>query len=127
MKIKTIPTGQYHPLEIHGEVVNGFDLSEFPEGAKFVGNIDTSNAGVYHVERIKGELHIAVGQCDLAYECEPTNGSHDWAGTGEWIDAADYDPDRCYIVATSAPDDAEYVKRDNGWTVVVSQQEELTP
>lgn len=128
MKIKVIPTGQYHPLKINGEVVNGFDLSGFPEGAKFVGNIDTSNAGVYHVERIKGELYITVGQRDLAYECEPTNGSHDWTDADEWINAADYDPDRCYIVATNAPEDAEYVKRDNGWTVVVPQpQGEQTP
>lgn len=110
------------------ERVGNFDLSQFPEGAKFIGNEDTLLEGIYNVERIDGELHVTVGQCGLAYECQPTNGSHDWSGTDEWIDAADYDPDRCYIIASGAPEGAEYVKRADGWTVVVPQLNgELTP
>ena len=130
MKIKFIPVGTCGVIDltISESTVNGFDLSPFPEGAKFFATEETLAAGIRCVDRIDGELYITVGQCGLAYECQPMNGSHDWSGTDEWIDAADYDPDRCYIVATSAPEGAEYVKRADGWTVVVPQPNgELTP
>lgn len=130
MKIKFIPVGTCGVIDltISESTVNGFDLSPFPEGAKFFATEETLAAGIRCVDRINGELHVTVGQCGLTYECQPTNGSHDWSGTDDWTDAADYDPAKCYIVATSAPEGAEYVKRDNGWTVVVPQpQGEPTP
>lgn len=130
MKLKLIPVSAcgVTELTLSVEMVNGFDLSPFPEGAKFTATEGTLSAGIRNVDRVDGELHVTVGQCGLAYECQPITGSHDWSGTDGWIDAADYDPDRCYIVATSAPEGAEYVKRADGWTVVVPQPNgELTP
>lgn len=109
---------------VSGSTVNGLDLSAFPEGASFVGNEETHNAGIFNVERNNGELQVTIGQCGLAYECSSMSGSYDWRGSEELIDAADYDPDKCYIRAASAPEGAEYVKRDNGWTVVVPAEEE---
>ncbi|MBT2772919.1 hypothetical protein J7J47_11865 [Halomonas sp. ISL-60] len=108
---------------VAGEVVNGLDLSVFPEGATYTGSDVTLTAGIYNVERINGELFVTLGQCCVAYECSTVNGSHDWAES-EWINSADYDPSNCYIVATSAPPAAEYVKRENGWTVKMPDLEE---
>lgn len=127
MKLKIKAQDQSLSLATHnimGNVVNSFDLSEFPEGARFVGDDDTRAAGINDVARLGGVLHVTLGQCGLPYECQPTGGSYDWHGTGEWIDAEDYDPNRCYIVATSAPEGAEYIKRENGWTVALPQAEE---
>ena len=125
MKMKFIAKGEPQPrLVLNDEVVNGLGFSNFPEGAKLSVSALVDSAGIYNAERIDGVLHIVVGQCGLAYNCQPVNGSHDWHGTGEWIDVADYDPNRCYIVATSAPEEVEYVKRENGWTVMLLQIEE---
>lgn len=130
MKVKIIPvsTCGVSNLTILGETVNSFDLSPFPEGAKFFATEETMALGIRNVNRVNGELQVTVGQYVLPYECQADGGPEDWVGTDEWIDAADYDPAKCYIVATSAPEGAEYVKRDNGWTVVVPQPVgELTP
>ncbi|MGE6778258.1 hypothetical protein ACQKFL_11525 [Vreelandella titanicae] len=104
--------------------INNVDLSSFPEGGRFTGDSETLAKGIMNVERINGELHVTLGQPYLSYECQPVNGSHDWRGTGDWIDAADYDPDQCYIVPISAPPGATCVKRENGWTVAMPQTEE---
>ncbi|MGP5324925.1 hypothetical protein [Vreelandella titanicae] len=126
MKLLITDKPIHHDYVISGSVINGIDLSVFPAGAIFRGNDSTNAAGIYNVELIDGELYVTLGQHGLPYECEPVNGSHDWFGTGEWINAGDFDPEYCYIVATAAPDDAEYVKRAEGWTVnvpVVEQEE----
>lgn len=115
-------------LIISGTVINGFDLSQFPEGATFKSNDDTNVAGIHHIERTSAGLFVTLSQRVNAYECQPVDGGHNWEDTREWIDAADYDPHRCYIVATSAPEGAEYVKRETGWTVTLPQvEEEPTP
>ncbi|WP_311064104.1 hypothetical protein [Halomonas sp. DWK9] len=111
-------------INIDGTTVNGFDLSQFPVGATFMGNDDTDAAGIHHVKRTDDKFFVTLAQRVSAYECQPKNNSHDWEDTGDWIDAADYDPDRCYIVAKSAPQGAEYVKRENGWTVTLLEMEE---
>lgn len=127
MKLLIVDKPIHHDYTISGEVINGIDLSIFPADATFKGNADTDAAGIYNVERIDGELYITLGQHGLLYECTPVNGSHDWLGTSEWMDADDYDPEQCYIVATAAPDDAEYVKRAEGWTVKVPVVEPEEP
>ncbi|MFJ5538527.1 hypothetical protein [Vreelandella titanicae] len=114
--------GADNAYEISGEIVNGFDLSGFPNDAKFIPNETTLAAGIVGVKRIDGELRVTLIQSGMPYECEPTNGQHNWAES-DWIDAANYDPAQCYIVATSAPEGAEYVKRDDGWTVVLPKPE----
>jgi hypothetical protein len=124
MKIKILSDRAHHPISLNGDVVNGFDLSTFPEGAHFSASDEMTEAGIYGVERIDGELYVTLGQYGLNYECPSLRGGSDWHGTGEWIDASDYDPDRCYIVATSTPEGAEYVRRENGWTVVMPETEE---
>lgn len=126
--VNAAPYGSVATNNIKGEMVNGIDLSNFPEGGTLILSADILAAGIYDVERINGVLHVTIGQCGLPYECHYVNGEIEWHGTGEWIDAADYDPSRCYIVATSAPEGAEYVKRENGWTVTLPQvEEEPTP
>lgn len=124
MKLLIADKPQHHDYVINGSVINGIDVALFPEGATFTGDETTAAAGIYNVERINGELHVTLGQRGLLYECAPTNRSHDWLGTGEWIDAADYNPESCYIVATSAPEGAEYLRRPDGWTVVLPEPEE---
>ncbi|MBS3670211.1 hypothetical protein [Vreelandella boliviensis] len=124
MKINIVSDRLYHGISINGDVVNGFDLSSFPEGAHFSASDEMTDAGIYGVERIDGELYVTLGQYGLNYECPSSSGGHDWRGTGEWIDADEYDPDRCYIVATSAPEGAEYMRRQNGWTVAMPETEE---
>lgn len=124
MKLRFL-AAPFQPLTyaISGTVINGFDLSIMPEDAEFLGSEDLRSAGIVNVEWINSELCVTLAQKGTTYECQPVSGSHDWRGTGEWVDAADYDPDHCYIVATSAPEGAEYVKRENGWTVVLPEQE----
>jgi hypothetical protein len=124
MKIKILAGAYFGGIEIVGNSVNGFDLSSFPSNGSFRTSEDMLSAGICNVEMIEGELIVSLIQQGGAYECQPVNGSHDWRGTGEWIDAADYDPAHCYIVATAAPEGAEYVKRDSGWTVVMPQPTE---
>ncbi|MGP7732921.1 hypothetical protein [Oceanimonas smirnovii] len=123
MKLKFKAFGTKQPVcnVIEGRV-NNFDISEFPEGGQFVGNDATLAAGIYDASRINGELFVTVAQCGLAYQCTPINGSHDWAES-DWIDAANYNPDTCYIIATSAPESAEYHRTDDGWTVKLPEQE----
>ncbi len=129
MKLRIIPKGVSQPtVIINHHVINGVDVSGLPEGAVFIRSPETDAAGIFDIRRSQGELHVTIAQHALAYECSPINGSHNWQGTDEWIDAADYDPNRCYIVATSAPEGAEYVKRENSWTVTLPQvEEEPTP
>lgn len=126
MFIKFIPRRLNFDYQIDPSgAISGLDLSVFPEGAAFTGSEETRHLGIFGVENVEGELYVTLCQSGLGYECQPADGNHFWH-EGDWIDAADYDPERCYIVATSAPDDAEYVKRDNGWTVTVPAQEEET-
>lgn len=122
MKIKFLAT-RVAPLNhsISGSAVNDIDISAFVEGSRFTGNDDTRAAGIVNMYWEGGDLHIVLGQKYTRYEI-PTNRQY-WSES-DWIDVADYDPDRCYIVATTAPENAEYVKRDNGWTVVVPETEE---
>lgn len=108
---------------ISHEEVNGFDLSQFPEGGRFIGTAAMHAAGIWDMERIDGVLYVTLGQRGLAYECNPTGNSQDWRGTGEYIDASDYDPNHCYIVATSAPDGSQYARRQKGWTVAMPEPE----
>ena len=124
MKLKFKAIGGDNPsYTISGERINSLDLSVFPEGGVFIGNEATQAAGIYNVARINGELFVTLAQRGLAYQCSPTNGSHDWSES-DWIDAASYNPGTCYIIATSAPMGAEYHRTAEGWTVCLPELEE---
>ena len=115
------------PLEytIKQETINGIDLSQFPAGGKFIGDESTKTSGIYDVTRDEnGELLVTLAQRGLTYECCPSNGSHDWRGTSELIDSAEYNPSTCYIVATSKPEGAVCVKRAEGFTVALPEESE---
>lgn len=123
MKIKFKAKGAPQPdYVIIAKTINGIDLSVFPEGGQFIGDETTNAAGIYEVTRTNGELFVTLAQRGLAYQCPPTNGSHDWTES-DWIDAADYHPDTCYIIAYAAPLGAEYHRTDDGWTVKIPEQE----
>ena len=125
MKLKFKAKGITQPdYNISNETINGIDLSQFPDGGKFIGDDSTHAAGIYDVTRDEnGELIVTLAQRGLAYECCPNNGSHDWRGTGELIDSTEYNPSTCYIVATSKPEGAVYVKRAEGFTVTIEGDE----
>ena len=124
MKLKFKAKGITQPdYQISNETINGIDLSAFPSGGKFIGDDSTQAAGIYDVTRDEnGDLLVTLAQRGLAYECCPTNGSHDWVESG-WIDAAGYDTEACYITATSRPEGAVYVKRAEGFTVTIEGDE----
>ncbi|WP_278369491.1 hypothetical protein [Vreelandella titanicae] len=109
---------------ISNEEINGIDLSSFPEGASYIGTSFMRESGIWGLDRVNGELHVTIGQHGLPYECNPDGNNHEWQGVNEWVDANDFDPDSCYIVAASAPEGAEYIRRENGWTVAMPQTEE---
>ena len=125
MKLKFKAKGINQPdYQISNETINGIDLSQFPAGGKFIGDESTQEAGIYDVTRDEnGELLVTLAQRGLAYECCPTNGSHDWRGSGELIDSTEYNTYTCYITATSRPDNAVYVKRADGFTVTIEGDE----
>ena len=124
MKLKFKAKGISQPdYTIDNSTINGIDLSQFPEGGQFIGDESTQEAGIYNVIRDESnELIVTLAQRGLGYECPPVNGSHDWQESG-LIDSANYDPNTCYIAATSKPNDAEYVKRTDGWTVAIEENE----
>ena len=124
MKLKFKAKGITQPdYTISNETINGIDLSQFPAGGKFIGDESTQEAGIYDVTHNGTELTVTLAQRGLAYECGPTNGSHDWQES-DLIDAAEYDENTCYIIASSKPEDAEYVKREQGFTVAIPAQED---
>ena len=108
---------------IDNETINGIDLSVFPEGGKFIGDDATRVAGIYDVTRDEsGALIVTLGQRGIAYEINVP--SHNWQGDMDTlIDAADYSPDVCYIIATSKPESAVYKRTELGWTVAMPERE----
>ena len=124
MKIKFKAKGTMQPdYDINNETINGVDLSQFPQGGQFIGDESTQEAGIYDVIHNGTELVVTLAQCGLAYECSPVNRSHDWQES-ELIDSTEYDENTCYIIASSKPEDAEYVKREQGFTVAIPTQED---
>ncbi|WP_252109010.1 MULTISPECIES: hypothetical protein [unclassified Halomonas] len=124
MKIKFLAKG-LTPVSynINGSLINGVDTSLFTEGSVFVGNEDTYIAGIYGMLWENGVLHVILGQMTKGYQIPGC--CSDW-WEGDWIDASDYDPEQCYVVATDpevsamlSAGDAEYWRdpADGRWTV----------
>jgi hypothetical protein len=123
MKIKFLAKGiAPRSYNISGSVINGIDTAPFVEGSVFVGNESTKEAGIFNMQWVNGELHVTLGQMTKAYDL--TIYSHDWA-EGEWINASDYSPAVCYVVASRPKASyliesghAEYFQDTDGrWTV----------
>ena len=137
MKLEFIATGigpDAH--EISGETINGIDLSPLDFGGLFVGNEDTRAAGIRDAHRdAEGELRVTLTERTMASRL-PGRKAH-WRGTGQEIDAADYDPAECHVTPTGLTGltegtDYRIVWRDgmapgeSGWTVESVEQEEPT-
>ena len=130
MKIKFHATPKHYDNTVTGTTVNGFDFSEIPADIQIQPLPETlRNAGIRAAETdSNGELWVTLQQAALAYQV-PTN-SHDWAES-DWINAAGFDTNQCYIVPTNAPANTvtkyvEYTEtlpngntvERKGWTVV---------
>lgn len=119
MKIKflALPSGVPDEYIISGSVVNGLDLSVFPEGGKFVGDETTREAGIHKVERDEtGELIVTLAQSCTGYQVQVP--SHDWRESEELIDSTELSNDVCYIIPTAMPEGCETFKTESGqWSV----------
>lgn len=121
---------------ITGETINDIDLSIIEHGGQFIGDETTQSAGIVHAERdAQGELWVKLSQATQGYMIPVP--SSDWT-ENDWMDAADYQPDTCYVNATSIPAGTGHtlewvVKtmqtpsgeiRQEGWTVMPVDQGE---
>ncbi|MBY6029967.1 hypothetical protein KUV41_11425 [Halomonas sp. DP8Y7-1] len=114
-----------------GEKVNAYsgygheeyDLSNFPEGGGFVGasNSGSGPEAILGVVRENGQLKLTLAQQVIPGQY-PKHKAH-WRES-PIIDAADYDPNKCYVVPTgmAGVDDYEIVQGvdvagNTGWTV----------
>ena len=124
MMIKFIPDGQKkHHYHISGTLINGIDISDFPENGKFTGNNATDLAGIVDVTLVNSVPHVTLTQRCLPYQCDIVNGFSTWVASS-WVDANEYDENTCYVIASSKPEGAEYVKREQGFTVAIPAQED---
>lgn len=105
-----------------GSISKSYDLNAFPEGGVFQG-ADRVNGvdAIQGAERIDGELYVTLRQRVVAGQY-PNKCAH-WRGL-DWIDAADYDPEKCYVTPTgmAGVEDYEIVRGVDvagveGWTV----------
>ncbi|MCE7520314.1 hypothetical protein LZG37_19430 [Halomonas titanicae] len=129
MKLKFLAGAGPVFYEINGSVINGIDTSLFAEGDTFTGSDETDAAGIFSMQWLNGELHVTLAQMTKAYQV--TVSSHDWR-EGGWIDATDYDPTTCYVVAARPKarvlidsGHAEYFQDNDGcWTVRMVENQE---
>lgn len=99
MKVK-FTVGQNFDYTISSDTINGIDLSEIQEGESF-SLPEMRDVGVIKAKRANGGLYVTLQQACTAYRVPV--GSHDWRES-DWIDAADFDPNTCYIKPTAAPE-----------------------
>ncbi|MBS8267211.1 hypothetical protein DYI26_00480 [Halomonas litopenaei] len=99
-----------------------FDLTDYPEGAIFTGSdLVYGIKALRNIERVNGELVVTLTQKVIAGQY-PGRKAH-WRES-PIIDAADYDPNTCYVIPTGMQgvDDYEIVQGvdvagNTGWTV----------
>ncbi|PTL88875.1 hypothetical protein C6W88_15520 [Halomonas litopenaei] len=132
MKIKFLAVAKAPArYSFSGEIVQAYDegsfveydISHFPENGVFTGaeNSPSGARAIRGIGRIGGELHIILVQKVIAGQY-PGRKAH-WRES-PIIDAADYDPNTCYVVPTgmAGVDDYEIaqgvdVAGNTGWTV----------
>lgn len=107
----------------YGDTEETYDLSPFPEGGIFTGadQVAPGVTAIRGVQRVNGELQVVLAQQVIAGQY-PDEKAH-WRDSPV-MDAADYDPDTCYVVPTgmAGVEDYEIVKGVDvagvtGWTV----------
>ncbi|KJZ07173.1 hypothetical protein TW86_18120 [Halomonas sp. S2151] len=132
MKIKVLATSQGADYYVFsGETVVAYeddheevyDLSLVTEGGVFMGadKLPSGAQAIRDIERVNGELYVTLAQKVIAGQY-PGRKAH-WRES-PIIDAADYDPNTCYVVPTGMQgvDDYEIVQGvdvagNTGWTV----------
>lgn len=88
--------------KISGETVNGLDLSPLEHGGQFIGGEVTEAAHIYDAYRdAKGVLHVTLDMATIASRL-PGRPAH-WRDS-DWINAADYDSEVCYVNPTGVSD-----------------------
>lgn len=119
MMIKVVPVGHSAPQSytISGEVVNGVDISSFPEGGKMVDADLFRTAGIRDIKREEGVLYVTLIANCASYDTLDGADS-DWVESS-WMDAAEYDPSVCYPTPTNVDPVAELVFIDGCWTALV--------
>ena len=120
MKLKFKAINQAPHYTINNETINGIDLSVFPENGKFVGDETTTEAGIHSVERTEGILYVTLAQSCTAYQTPVP--SHDWRGSGDYIDSADFSNDICYLKPIAAPEGFSFINTPEGWSVRMPQE-----
>lgn len=99
-----------------------YDLSDFPESGVF-GSADRINnvPAILDIKRVDGILHVTLPQQVIAGKYPKKEAK--WRGL-DWIDAVDYDPEKCYVTPTGmgGVEDYEIVRGVDvagveGWTV----------
>lgn len=105
-----------------GDTTETYDLSPMPEGAELTEAAPINGVpAIIAATRIDGELHVTL--CQRAIAGHYPNRKAHWRD-GPVIDAADYDPDVCYVTPTgmAGVEDYEIVRGVDvagveGWTV----------
>ena len=88
--------------QFDGETVNGIDLSPLEHGGQFIGSAATQGAHIHDAHRdAAGVLHVTLNMPTIGSRL-PDRPAH-WRDS-DWIDAADYDPEVCYVDPTGVAD-----------------------
>ena len=103
MRIKFKATSQAPEYDIHGETINGIDLSNLDDGDKFITDEETREAGIRDAFRQDGELFVTLKQVGGS-----TRKENNWEES-DWIDVKDYNLNKCYIKALHKTEDDEIV------------------
>ena len=133
LKFKATATGPAKH-QINGETINGIDLAPLEHGGQFVPTEATAEAGIRAAHRdAHGVLHVTLTQRVISSRL-PGRPAH-WRGGEDEIDAADYDPEICYVKPTGVSDliggiDYRFAWREgvvpgeSGWTIEPVEKED---
>ena len=123
MKIIFKATSNAPEYDIQEEKINGFDLSPIQSGSVFMGNEQTTEAGIRDAYRDEqGELHVTLKQSVIASQY-PERSAH-WRGGNNEIDSDDYEKGKCYVTPTGVDDLEEGTDYEIVWAEGRGKNEE---